>query len=183
VWSSAARLRGRVSLNENYKDLEDLFVGFLGVKPVDLLMAIDELKEAGNRQPTSVLEVKESIWTVNSLLSTESSLPNSRATTKSRVFPVKQANGDVTCGSSATNFFVIDREPLRLSFEGRVKFLDFTLEEVVELWPFLKWTHLEDRYLSHCVKEITSFHGRDAMLISNPDRQIQNRAYALLRLV
>ncbi|KFY91247.1 hypothetical protein V500_04776 [Pseudogymnoascus sp. VKM F-4518 (FW-2643)] len=57
VWSSAARLRGRVSLNENYKDLEDLFVGFLGVKPVNLLMAIDELKEAGNRRPTSVSEI------------------------------------------------------------------------------------------------------------------------------
>jgi hypothetical protein len=182
VWSSAARLRGRVSLNENYNDLEDLFVGFLGVKPVDLPMAIDELKEAGNRQPISVLEVKESIWTVNSLLSTESSLPNSRAITKSNVFPVRQANG-VTCQSSTTNFFVIDREPLERSFEGRVKLLDFTLEEVVELWPFLKWTHLEDRYLSHCVKEITSFHGGDAMLISNPDRQIKNRAHALLRLV
>jgi hypothetical protein len=33
------------------------------------------------------------------------------------------------------------------------------------------------------VKEITSFHGRDAMVISNPDQQINNRAYALLRLV
>ncbi|KAL5345654.1 hypothetical protein ACLOAV_009408 [Pseudogymnoascus australis] len=182
VWSSAARLRGRVSLNENYNDLEDLFVGFLGVKPVDLPMAIDELKEAGNRQPISVSEVKESIWTVNSLLSTELSLPNPRAITKSNVFPVRQANGVVTCQSLITNFFVIDREPLKQSFEGRVKFLDFTLEEVVELWPFLKWTHLEDRYLSHCVKEITSFHGGDAMLISNPDRQIKNRAYALLRI-
>jgi hypothetical protein len=183
VWSSAARLRGRVSLNENYKDLEDLFVGFLGVKPVDLLMAIDELKEAGNRQPTSVSEVKESIWTVNSLLSTVSTLPNSRATTRSSVFPVRQANGVVTCRSSTTNFFVIDREPLKRSFEGRVKFLDFTLEETVGLSPFLKWTQLEDRYLSRCVKEITSFHSGDAILLSNPDRQIKNRAYALLRLV
>ncbi|KFY37775.1 hypothetical protein V494_04632 [Pseudogymnoascus sp. VKM F-4513 (FW-928)] len=182
VWSSAARLRGRVSLNENYNDLEDLFVGFLSVKPVDLSMAIDELKETGNRQPISKLEVKESIWTVNSLLSTELSLPNPRAITKSKVFPVRQANGDLTFQSSITNFFVIDREPLKQSFEGMVKFLDFTLEEVVELRPFLKWTQLEDRYLSRCVKEITSFYGGEAMLIPNPDRQIKNRAYALLRI-
>jgi hypothetical protein len=158
-------------------------VGFLSVKPVDLSMAIDELKEAGNQQLISELEVKESIWTVNSLLSTELSLPNLRAITKSKVFPVRQANRDLTFQSSITNFFVINREPLKQSFKGMVKFLDFTLEEVVELRPFLKWTQLEDRYLSRCVKEITSFYSGEAMLIPNPDWQIKNRAYALLRLV
>ncbi|KAL7624644.1 hypothetical protein AAE478_006214 [Parahypoxylon ruwenzoriense] len=182
VWSKAARLRGRVSLNDDYKDLEELFVDFLGIKPVDLPMAIDELKEAGRRHSTSVSEVKESIWTVNSLLSTESNPPRPSAVVKSSIFPVRHPNGGVTRETTATEFFIVDREPLRQSFETKAKFLDFTLEEVVRLGSFLEWTGLNDRYLSHCIKEITSFPGRGASLMSNPDRQIRNRAYPLLRI-
>lgn len=183
VWSTAAQLRGRVSLNNDYEDLLGLFVDFLGVKPVDLLMAIDELKEVGSGQSTPIQEVKDSIWTVNSLLATESRPPRSGDVVRGRIFPIRHPNGSVTCQSKTTEFLVVDREPLRLSFETKVKFLDFTLEEVVRLRPFLEWTHLEDRYLSYCVKEITSFHGGAAQPTLNTDRQIRNRAYALLRSV
>lgn len=182
MWSKAAKLRGRVSLSDDYEDLEELFVAILGIKPVDLSMAIDELKEAGSRRSTSVTEVKESIWTVNSLLSTEPSPPKPSAIVKSAIFPVRHPNGGVTCETAAIEFFLVDREPLRQSFETEVKFLDFTLEEVVRLGPFLEWTHLNGRHLSHCVKEITS-PGEGASPISNPYRQIRNRAYPLLRLV
>lgn len=182
MWSKAARLRGRVSLNDDYEDLEELFVDFLGIKPVDLPMAIDELKESGSRPTTSVSEVKESIWTVNSLLSTESSPPKSSAIRKSSVFPIRHPDGGVTRETTATEFFIVDREPLRQAFETKVKFLDFTLEEVVRLGPFLEWARLNS-YVSHYVKEITSFPGGGASPMSNPDRQIRNRAYPLLRLV
>lgn len=181
VWSRAARLRGKVSLNDDYENLEELFVDFLGVKLVDLPMAIDELKETGSRESTSVPEVKESIWTVNSLLSTERNHPNPREIVKGSIFPVRYPNGRVIRGSMSTEFCVIDREPLRQSFETKVKFLDFTLEEVVQLRLFLEWARLEGRYLSHCVKEITSFHGGVTRPMLNPDRQIRNRAHALLR--
>ncbi len=183
VWSSAAKLRGRVSLNDDYGDLKELFVDFLGVKPVDLAMAIDELKEAGSKPSTEVEEVKESIWTVNSLLPTQSKPPNHQEVAKSSIFPIRQPNGTVTRGSEATEFFIVDREPYRQSFETKVKFLYFTLDEVVKLRPFLNWMRLEDRYLSHHVREITSFPGAGAKLISNPERQIRNRAHALLRSV
>lgn len=182
MWSKAARLRGKVSLSDDYEDLEELFVEFLDIKPVDLSMAVDELKEAGSRRSTSVTEVKESIWTVNSLLSTEPSPPKPSAIIKSAIFPVRHPNGSVTRETATIEFFIVDREPLRKSFETKVKFLDFTLEEVVRLGPFLEWTRLDGRYLSHCVKEITS-PGEGTSRISNPCRQIKNRAYPLLRLV
>jgi hypothetical protein len=181
VWSSAAALRGKVSLNDDYEDLEELFVGLLGVKLVDLKMAVDELKEAGSRERTSVAEVKESIWTVNSLIPSSANCPNPGAIARNRIFPVKHPNGAVTCASITTEFFVTDREPLRECFETVVKLLDFTLEDVVKLGPFLDWVRLGDRYLSHRVKEIASFHGGEATPILNPNRQIKNRAHALLR--
>ncbi len=183
VWSTAAKLRGMVSLDADYGELHDFFVTFLGVKPVDLSMAINELKEVGNRQSTSVLEAKESIWTVNSLLSTTPNPPGAGDVLSIPVFPVRSQDGSVTRESAATEFFVVDREPLRQSFEGKVKFLDFTLWEAAKLGPFLEWTNMDKRSLSLCVKEITSFAGGSARPMSKPDRQVRNRAHALLRSV
>ncbi|KAI1633135.1 hypothetical protein F4809DRAFT_624584 [Biscogniauxia mediterranea] len=182
VWSKAARLRGRVSLNDDYEHLEELFVQYFGIQPVDLPMAIDELNEAGKRMSTSISEVKESIWTVNSLLSAELDPPKPSGILKSAIFPVTYPQGDVTRETMRTEFFIVDREPLWQSFKTKVKFLDFTLEEVVRLSPFLAWTRLDDRYVSRCIKEITSFPGGGASIISNPDRQIRNRAHPLLRI-
>lgn len=184
MWSKAAKLRGKISLNDDYEDLETLFVGILGIQPVDLLMAIDELKDTGDRDSTSVSEVKESIWTVNSLLPFfESTPPEPSSTLGSSVFPIRYPNGSVTRGKASTEFFIVDREPLRQHFETKVKLLDFTLDEVVKLRPFLEWMCLSGRYLSRCVKKITSFPGGGASPLSDPKRQIRTRAYAILRLV
>ncbi|KAK2034152.1 hypothetical protein LX32DRAFT_722382 [Colletotrichum zoysiae] len=181
VWSNTTKLSGRVSLNDEYGDLGVFFVEFLGVKPLDLSMAIDDLKKIATRPSTTSSEIKESIWVVNSLLSSVSTLPSSRDVLKSRIFPIAYPDDRFTVETVAKEFFIVDRESLRSSFETKVKFLDFTLEQVARLRPFIEWTHLEERYLSRRVKEITSFHGGAAALITNPQRQIQNRAHALLR--
>ncbi|KAK8076963.1 hypothetical protein PG996_003133 [Apiospora saccharicola] len=182
VWSSAARLRGRISLNDEYGQFEDLFVNILGVKQVDLQMAVDELKEIGSKPNATREEVKESIQTVNSLLPESSEPPSPHDVVTGRIFPVRNPTGIVTLNSRATEFFIADRESLRSAFQSKVKFLDFSLEEVVRLLPFLEWTGLELRYLSKCVSEMTSFHGDAARPTSNPDRQILNRAHAILRI-
>ncbi|ROW15001.1 hypothetical protein VPNG_03422 [Cytospora leucostoma] len=182
VWSTAASLRGKISLNQDYEDLEEFFVKFLGVKPVDIRMAIDELKEVTSRNDPMVQEVKDSIWTVNSLLDTEKQPPKPGNLLECRIFPIRYPRGDIKCDTKAAEFFVIDREPLRRSFESMVKLLDFTLDEVVQLRRFLQWTNLENRNLSACVKEITSFGGSDAKPLSNPNRDIRHRAHALLRI-
>lgn len=180
VWSSAARVRGRVSLNDDYEDLEELFVSCLGVKRVNLEMAIDELKEVGSKASASAEELRESIWTVSSLLAETTNPPESETIVRHRIFPVKHPSGSITLASIHTSFFVVDREPLRESFRTKVKLLDFTLNEVVQLRPFVEWTGLEKLYLSNCVKEITSQRG-PADIVRNPDRQVCNRAYAILR--
>ncbi|KAI0182894.1 hypothetical protein EV127DRAFT_40641 [Xylaria flabelliformis] len=182
VWSKAARLRGKVSLNEDYEDLEELFTSVLGVKQVDLLMAIDELKHAGSRQPVSVPEVKESIWTVNSLLASETRLPKTSGIMESSIFPIKYPDGGVRCGTIATEFFIVDREQMKQSFADKVKLLDFSLEEVVRLRDFIHWIGLQHRYLSHCTKEVTSFPGEGASPIPTPGLQIRHKAHSFLRV-
>ncbi|KAK2046278.1 hypothetical protein LZ31DRAFT_593285 [Colletotrichum somersetense] len=182
VWSNTTKLSGRVSLNDEYEDLGVFFVEFLGVKPLDLSMAIDDLKMIAKRPSTTSSEIKESIWVVNSLLSSVPKPPSSLDVVKSPIFPIAYPDDRSTVETVATEFCIVDRESLRSSFETKVKFLDFTLEQVARLRPFIEWTHLEERYLSRRVKEITSFHGGAAALITNPQRQIQNRAHALLRV-
>ncbi|EXF75687.1 hypothetical protein CFIO01_04620 [Colletotrichum fioriniae PJ7] len=184
VWSSANRLRGKVSLADDYEDLEEFFVDYLGVKQVDLSMAIDELKDAASSGSGALTEIKESIWVVNSLLPSVSTPPNPKGLSKSPIFPVKHPDGQVEARSAITEFCIIDREALESSFKSKVKLLDFTLEDVARLRPFLEWMRLQDRYISRCVKEITSFHGGMSIptLTSNPQRQIRNRAHALLRV-
>jgi hypothetical protein len=174
-----------VSLNEEYKDedLKDLFLQVLGVKEVNLLMAIDELKQTGRQLSVSVSEVKESIWTVNSLLATEMSPPAPSEVVRSSVFPIRYPDGPVTCGAETTQFFIADREHLKEYFANQVKILDFTLEEVGKLRPFLYWTRLQGRYLSHCAKEVTSFPGDEASLELTLSLEIRQRAHPFLRLV
>ncbi|KAI5457855.1 hypothetical protein BGZ63DRAFT_364030 [Mariannaea sp. PMI_226] len=182
VWSGAVTLRTGVSLDKAYQQLEDLFVWFLDVRLVTLSMAIEELKEAGSRAQVSERDVIESIWAVNSLLITERNPPNPKELVELNIFPVKHPNGSVTCASAATDFFVPDRESLRTAFSRKVKFLSFKLEEVVRLQPFLEWTQMNQRYVSNHASSITSFDGKEAILITNVNRQIRNRAHALLRI-
>ena len=181
VWSTAARLRDMVSLNTEYENLRGLFVDVLGVKPVTLEMAIDELKEAGSRQSVAVEEVKTSILTVNALLCSESDQPQQTEFGDSKIFPVRYPGGGFRCVSAETQFFVVDLELLRPPFENHVKLLDFSLEEVVRLRHFLTWAHLEDRYISLCVRQITSVQEAGAQPISKHDRQFRDRAPAVLR--
>lgn len=183
VWSIAARLRDLVSLHNEYEDLEDFFVSKLEVRPVTLSMAIDELKEAGSRQSVSIDEVTASIRTVNSLLRSDPEPEKPAGLEDSKIFPVRYRDGGVKCVSSKTQFFIVDREPLRSLFEGRVKFLDFSLEEVVQLHTFLNWAQLGERCISRCVREFTSVQSSSGQPISQPDRQFRHRAHAILRYV
>ena len=146
-------------------------------------MAIEELKGASGQASTSTAQLKESIWTVNSLLTAELKPPSSQDIAKHPIFPVRHPNGSVRHVSAETEFFVVDRLQLRQAFESKAELLDFLLEDLVRLRPFLNWMDLEDRYLSNRVKEITSFHGEGASLSRNENRQVWNRAHALLRCV
>ncbi|KAI0392222.1 hypothetical protein F5Y17DRAFT_437188 [Xylariaceae sp. FL0594] len=182
VWSDAIRLRGAVSLSEEYGDLEDLFLQVLGVAQVNLDMAVAELELAGSRQPVSLQEVKESIWTVNSLLPAEGAPPAPVQVVESSIFPIRYPHGDVACSPRATSFFIVDWAQLKQHFEDRVKMLDFSLEDVSKLRPFLQWAGVQDRYLSRCAREVTAFPGDEGRPELSLSLKIRQRAHPLLRI-
>ncbi|KAJ4267510.1 hypothetical protein NW762_003617 [Fusarium torreyae] len=183
LWSSATQIRGRVALNDLYPDLEDFFVSFLGVQELTLDMAYDELKEMGARvPPPSVTAVKETIWALSSLLGSEDDLPDEEPIFLGTVFPVKYPNGSVKLQSGRTQFAIADRKALRDIFSLQAKMLDFTLDEVRRLRPFLSWLGMEGRYISTAVREISTVTGGRMDKLQYPDREIRQKAEGLYRI-
>ncbi|KAF4462555.1 hypothetical protein FALBO_10629 [Fusarium albosuccineum] len=183
LWSSATQIRGRVALNDLYPDLEDFFVSFLGVQELTLDMAYDELKEMGARVPSpSITAVKETIWALNSLLVSADDLPDEEPIFVGKVFPVKYPNGSVKLQTGRTQFAITDRKALGDIFAPQAKILDFTLDEVRRLRPFLSWAGLEMRYLSSMVREISTVAGGRMDRLHYPDRDIRQKADGLYRI-
>ncbi|KAG7413911.1 hypothetical protein Forpe1208_v008084 [Fusarium oxysporum f. sp. rapae] len=183
LWSSATQIRGRVALNDLYPELEDFFVGFLGVQELTLDMAYDELKEMGSRvPPPSVAAVKETIWALNSLLDTTADPPDEEPIFRGTVFPVRYPNKSVKLQSGRTQFAIADRKALGDIFSPQAKILDFTLDEVRRLRPFLSWLDLESRYLSTSVREISTVAGGRMDKLQYPDREVMQKADGLFRI-
>lgn len=182
LWSSATQIRGRVALNDLYPDLEDFFVSFLGVQELTLDMAYDELKEMAARVPSpSITAVKETIWALNSLLVSADEFPDEEPIFIGKVFPVKYPNGSIKLQTGRTQFAITDRKTLGDIFGPRAKILDFSLDEVRRLRPFLSWLGLETRYLSTMVREISTVAGGRMDRLQYPDRDIRQKADGLYR--
>jgi hypothetical protein len=168
-----------VTLNDHYDELRDFFVDKLGVKTLTLRMIYDELCNVSPQR--GVDELKNIIWSLNALLQTELDQLDPEPLRKAHIFPVRYPNGGVSLLSADTEFAIVDRDHLAARFRDRIKLLDYTLEEVRRLKPFLQWANLEQRYLSASVKEITSFQGGPTRPISLPNRNLNHKAHALLR--
>ncbi|KAK6825522.1 hypothetical protein PG987_013016 [Apiospora arundinis] len=182
VWSTTATLKGKISISEKYQRFEELFVKYLGVKTVDLLMAVEELSCLGRKASVTQEEAKEAIWTVNALIPGSKQHPSKRCAVGRRIFPVRDPDGNVRLESKSAEFFVADRDDLKSMFKTKVSFIDFSQKDVVRLQPFLDWAGLQAKYLSASTREVTSCHTGPAQQSLNSERRIRNRAHALLRI-
>ncbi|RDK42854.1 hypothetical protein M752DRAFT_275955 [Aspergillus phoenicis ATCC 13157] len=183
LWSTATSIPGRTALNDHYQNLKEFFVNLLGVQTLTLEMVVEKVRDQGRTGSSSVDEVKSTIWTLNSLLQSEqASIVPPNQVLDSAVFPVRFPQGGVQLQTSASTFAIADRKHLLSHFSPKAKLLDFEVDEVPRLEPFLQWTGLKGRYLSSCVKEITMVGGDDARPLSNPCRDICRKAHGLLRV-
>jgi hypothetical protein len=180
LWSSTTESSGKVTLNEHYEELKTFFVETLGVSTLTLQIVYDELLQMGSGQP-SLFDVKHNLQALNSLLQTDLNHPDAAPFLKCKLFPVKYPDGTTSLTSADVEFAIIDRQHLADRFQPHVKVLDYTLEEVRCLKPFLEWANLHNRYLSASVKEITCLSGDMRRAISLPSRDMGRKAHALLR--
>ncbi|EXF84440.1 hypothetical protein CFIO01_02755 [Colletotrichum fioriniae PJ7] len=183
LWSSGAKIRGRTTLSSIYEDLEDFFVEKLGVQRLTLSMACDELLQKGNGHPTATIaEVKETIWAVNTLLQSAKLYPDPEQLLESAIFPVEDQTGQIGLETGRTQFVIRDRKPLAEMFASKVKFLDFSLDEVHRLSNFFSWLGFDSRYLSSSVKEISTVASDFRIKVQRPDRDIKRRAGGICRV-
>lgn len=161
-------------------DLGHFFIKIVGVSRLNIQMVYDELQGV-DRQTATVQQVKSLFWTMNAFPSTETPKGTPERILKRPVFPVMYPSGDVHLVTIDTEFAIVDRRPLEVKFRDRIKLLDFTLNEVHELDPFLDWAKLKSRFLSNITKEISVVNPVSTCPVSNSTRNIKRKAHALTR--
>ncbi|OGM49543.1 hypothetical protein ABOM_001651 [Aspergillus bombycis] len=181
LWSKATNIDGMIALNDEYEGLEEFFVDTIGVQTLTLEMVITKLVDQGSTS-ASIEEVKETIWLLNKYLQTDDEVPDSQSIRDAKVFPVRDLNGQTLLRSCDEAFSIADRKHLYDWFAGKAHFLDFSVNDIHRLEPFLNWVGLERRYLSVSVKEISRVGNDSHQSLVSKDREIALRAYGLLRI-
>ncbi|KAL5327036.1 hypothetical protein ACEPPN_004726 [Leptodophora sp. 'Broadleaf-Isolate-01'] len=184
LWDSPVPIDGNAIIVHSYtEDLKGFFVDSLGVSPATLEKLVLELELLAERNP-SVEKVKQLIWAINAKKPEKGDLdPLLEAIfLPVNVFDVDSQRFTTVLRSARTDFAIIDNLPIARNFEREqeAKFLDFALEEVLQLDLFLKALNLEDRYISMITYEETACAdgGEEDRRLTSKFRE---RAHELLR--
>ena len=140
-------------------------------------MVIDTLVHvANNRNTPPFQQVRDLIRDINSWSLGATSLDDLRLC---NVLPVKGADGQLTLKNSRAVFLIVDRLEYGDLFKDKLPVLDFGLEEIHALQPFLSALSLKFRHMSHLIKETSSVNGCQMdVVLSN---EMRTKAHALLR--
>jgi hypothetical protein len=157
-WTSPVQIDGKAIISRSYpEELKTFFLERLRISPASLSILVEELHSLADRQPSpSVSKVKEMIWAINKMEPKQGDL---NILITSEILPVRRpgsASNSYAFQSCQNNFAIIDRTKLAEIFDGHATFLDFTLEEVRQLYPFLHALDLERNYLSLLCDEETA---------------------------
>lgn len=167
-------------LNDLYGDQKAFFVERLGVQTMTAEMVYGKLK-ALHIPALSIDEAKETILTFSSMMKGEDGSFDPAPVLEREIFPVRLPGGRVTLRRGSSAFALLDRQLLGDDFADKAIFLDFSMSQIRDLKPFIKWARLEGRYLSKAVKEISSADAGSTRPVSSEDRCIKRKAHALLR--
>ena len=171
-------VEGRVVIGADYPEaLTDFFLTFLRISPATLRTLVEALKSLGESR-SSVESIKEMIKAINRKDPERQDL-ESLATCN--VLPIRrQVFGSITLGNLQETFAIIDNTKLSAIFQDHVDLLDFSLEEVHELAPFLGGLGLQSKYLSRLYTTQTSCdeNGTADEILT---RKFTDRAYEILR--
>jgi hypothetical protein len=183
LWTSPVPIDGKVIIGESYpEELRAFFLDFLRISPASLGTLVLELQSLAHRRPP-ISRVKGLIRAINVMDPKPDDLDTLLA---SDILPIKKldqnSNQITILQSPHSDFAVNDRNILAGVFlsEPRASFLDFTLEEVTELNPFLQALGLQNKYISSIYDEETAC-GDEGVVDGLRTAKFKERAYDLLR--
>ncbi|KAF2667223.1 hypothetical protein BT63DRAFT_481662 [Microthyrium microscopicum] len=177
VWADdTVSLPHKVSLSTAYKGLTSFFHKTLAIPKPSLDMHILALcqKALENPEKSRILEEMRNIC---ALQPTEVLLRSKLS--DSKFLPIRNCAGDLTWASASSTYAIIDRREYGTVFAGKICLLDFTLEAVHSLRPFLSALGLQCRYLSALVKEETKV--QEGLLDQYFTNDLRQKAYAICR--
>lgn len=177
LWTQATHIAGKYAIAAQYSQLKDFFVGKLRVETPNLQIYIQELKSVVHSDtPPDIAMLKAIIMETCTQLPAKGTLNDIR---KIPLLPVQDFGGDIILESAEHPFAIVDRLDYGEVFQHKLCFLDFTLEEVWRLQPFLAALGLQDRYVSSLVKEIST--AEDGIGSATLTGNFRKQAYGIFR--
>ncbi|KAH7411292.1 hypothetical protein BKA64DRAFT_378000 [Cadophora sp. MPI-SDFR-AT-0126] len=181
LWTSPVAIPDTAIIEDDYpEESRHFFVHQLRISAASLGTLVNGLISLVQKDSTTA-QVKEMIQAINSKRPKDTDLQSLQTT---NCLPVRhlQPNGTLITSfeSCQTQFVVNDRRNLAEIFHTQVPFLDFTLEEVLQLRPFLEALQLDQKYLSVICEHATACDGTgtDDIRLTTDFRE---RAYEILR--
>lgn len=149
----------------------------MGVSPAAIDTLVQGLYTLASEQP-SLVGIKQMIIAINDMTPSREDL---NLLISRRVLPLRNVVGNevLRLRSSEDDFAIIDRRKLENIFRDHTQLLDFSLEEVSQLQPFMSALGLENKYISRISSEQTTCD--DGVEDMNLTESFQQRAYHLLR--
>ncbi|RDW88871.1 hypothetical protein BP6252_00903 [Coleophoma cylindrospora] len=98
-----------------------------------------------------------------------------------KCFPVRTPNRDIIWMARNEEFAIVDRSELENLFTGKIKMLDFSLEEVHDIDLFFHALGLQTCYLSKLTSHETKVFGSTAAKTRNLIEHLRGRAFAIAR--
>ncbi|KAF2464794.1 uncharacterized protein BDR25DRAFT_380700 [Lindgomyces ingoldianus] len=176
VWADARiQLPGKLSLASTYEGHLNFFTRVLRIPKSSLAMHIVALTQ-------KVLEQADKTTALQEMLNICALNPTSEALESLRnceCLPIKTQSGATEWHDCSTDFAIVDRREYGAMFEGKVRILDFSLEEVHSLQRFLFALGLGTRYISRLVEEKT--YVQDNELDPQLTCDMRKKAYAIYR--
>jgi hypothetical protein len=181
LWASPVPIEGKAVLANSYPDdLEPFFLQRLQITAASLGTLVEGLHTLSQRSPT-LSNVNQMIWAINKMSPKQDDLERLLTCDFLPVrVPHPNADDEISFQNCLTDFAIIDRTKLAEVFEGHVAFLNFELEEVLQLQPFLNALGLSKKYLSSMCCEETAC-DEEGSIDSRLTAEFRERAYGLLR--
>lgn len=181
VWHSSMEINNHVPIAAMYSDLQDFFVGVLGVNTVTSVFMMKELANAAKSRTKTVENIKTLMLAVSELLDMSSSKSEFRSSMEildeCNYLPCRITGGAVEFRSKSQAFFILDNGNYADEFGDLLVMLDFTYEQLNSLHNLIQLLGLDDHYLARHVHSKTS--ADDSARDDSLTTQFRQCAYAI----
>ncbi|KAF2188895.1 hypothetical protein K469DRAFT_748131 [Zopfia rhizophila CBS 207.26] len=176
VWAEdRIRLPGKVSLATIYTSQESFFCKVLAIPKPNLRMHIISLKQKALENPDRQ-QIFQEMLNICALKPTAEAL---KGLSGCNCLPVTLTSRQKKWVDHSSDFAIVDRREYAEIFDGKISMLDFSLEEVHSLRPFLLGLGLKDRYMSNAIREETAV--CNGLLSQDLTNDLRRKAYAIFR--